>query len=356
MLKVAVLGSGNGGLAAAADFALQGHDVFLYDFKKFPINIQAVSKNGGIFCEGDIQGFAKISYAGHDIKKVVDHAELLFIVGPAYSTQLFGEAYKPYLKRGQAVIICPSSCLGSLVFKKAVGLDLESDDILVAETSTLPYACRTTKPGEVKVFLKLKGGVFIAALPSKHNKSIFELVKEIYPCFSIAKNILETTLQNSNPVLHPAITLLNVGLLERTKGDFNFYEEGVTAGVGKLIEAIDQERVAIGKKLGLEIIPDPIIGVQQGYMQEATYVKGYNTAKGFEGIKAQGQLDHRYFHEDVGYGLVFLSDLASQIGVSTPIIDSIINIVSVLMDRDYKKEKVRTVNNLGLVNINANPF
>ena len=86
----------------------------------------------------------------------------------------------------------------------------------------------------------------------------------------------------------------------------------------------------------------------QGYMLEATYDKGFNTAPGFAGVKAQHSLDYRYFNEDVGYGLVFLKKLGEQLGVATPIISAVITLVSLLMNRDYVGEAQRTMETLGL--------
>ena len=94
-MKVAVLGSGGGGCAVAFDFAAHGHEVRLFDFPEFKTNVTATVENGGITAEGDIEGFAKISYAGHDIKKALEGAELVVAVGPAYSTRPFAEASKP---------------------------------------------------------------------------------------------------------------------------------------------------------------------------------------------------------------------------------------------------------------------
>jgi opine dehydrogenase len=165
---------------------------------------------------------------------------------------------------------------------------------------------------------------------------------------SAAKNILQTSLQNGNPVIHPTITLMNVALIERTSGDFDFYHEGVTPAVGRLIEAVDKERVAIGKKLGVDVIPDPELGVMQGYMTEATYDNGFITSPGFEGVKAQSSLDYRYFNEDVGYGLVFFQKLGEQVGVATPVMSAVITIVSQLMNRDYLGEAKRSMETLGL--------
>ena len=346
-MKIAVLGSGNGGCAVGFDWAQHGHDVYLFDFEEFDTNIKAINDNGGIKSTGMLEGLAELKYAGHDIKRVVEGADLIFAVGPAYSTESFGKAVKPYLEKGQIVVVCPSSCGGSLVFKKAIDVDVENDDYIVAETSTLPYAVRITEPGSINVFLKLEDGVFIAATPAQYTEKIYNLTKDVYPAFIPAKSVFQTTLQNANPVIHPAVSLLNVALIERTQGDFFFYEEGVTEAVGELIKAVDDERIEIGKALGFDIIKDPELGVRQGYMQEATYDKGFSQANGFKGIKAQYSLNDRYFNEDVGYGLVFMTDLAKKVGVETPIMDSIINIVSTIMDKDYRKEAHRTVKSLG---------
>ena len=347
-MKIAVLGSGNGGCAVAFDCAAHGHRVNLFDFEQFPETIKAIQNNGGIHCEGILEGFQPVASAGHDIEKALDGADIIYAVGPAYSTRPFAEACKPYLKQGQIVIVCPSSCGGSIEFKNGAGLDLRDEDIVVAETSTLPYAVRLLEPGKIRIFNKLKGGLFLATVPSKNTHDVLEKVHDVYPTMSAAKNILQTSLQNGNPVIHPAITLMNVALIERTKGDFEFYHEGVTPTVGRLIEAVDRERIAIGKKLGVEVIPDPELGVIQGYMAEATYDNGFITSPGFAGVKAQSSLDYRYFNEDVGYGLVFLQKLGEQIGVATPIMSAVITLVSLLMSRDYVGESRRTMETLGL--------
>ena len=347
-MNIAVLGSGNGGCAVAFDCAAHGHRVSLFDFEQFPDSIKAVQNSGGIRCEGVLDGFQPVAYAGHAIEKALDGADIIYAVGPAYSTRPFAEACKPYLKPGQIVIVNPSSCGGGVEFKNGAGLDLRDANIVVSETSTLPYAVRLLAPGKIRIFNKLKGGLFLAAVPAKKTDDVLAQVRDVYPAMSPAKNILQTSLQNGNPVIHPAITLMNVALIERTRGDFDFYHQGVTPAVGRLVEAVDRERIAIGKKLGVKVIPDPELGVMQGYMAEATYDTGFNTAPGFAGVKAQPSLDYRYFNEDVGYGLVFLRNLGDQVGVATPVMSAVITLVSLLMKRDYVGEARRTMETLGL--------
>jgi opine dehydrogenase len=352
-MNIAILGSGNGGCAIAFDCAAHGHKVSLFDFEQFPESIKAVQDNGGIYCEGVLEGFQPVAYAGHDIEKALDGAEIIYAVGPAYSTKPFAEVCKPYLKPGQTVIVCPSSCGGAIEFKNSAGLELRDEEIIVAETSTLPYAVRLLEPGKLVIFNKLKSGLFIAAVPAQNTNYVLEQVRDVYPAMIAAKNILQTSLQNGNPIIHPAVTLMNVGLIERDNCDFDFYQEGVTPAVGRLMEGVDKERIAIGNALGVDVIPDPELGVIQGYMTEATYDTGFNTAPGFQGVKAQIDLDYRYFNEDVGYGLVFFQKLAEQVGVKTPVISAVITLASLLMKRDYLGEAMRTMETLGISDYTA---
>ncbi|MGI9324807.1 MAG: NAD/NADP octopine/nopaline dehydrogenase family protein [Pseudomonadales bacterium] len=352
-MQITVLGAGAGGTAVAFDCASHGHDVRMFDFEQFPDNIATIAEKGGINAEGYLSGFGPIVYSGHDIVEALQDSELIYVVGPAYSTEPFGGAVAGKLSAGQTVVVSPSSCGGALAFKRAAGLALDDDSIRVAETSTLHYAVRLTRPGSIRVFLKLKAGNLLAALPSTHTGSILELIADVYPGMEPAESVMQTSLQNANPIIHPAVTLTNAARIEMTGGDFLFYEEGVSDSVGRLIENLDKERIAIGKKLGITILPDPEIGMRQGYMLEANYGSGYRKAPGFLSIGAQPQLDHRYINEDVGYGLVFMSKLGQQIGVATPGIDAVVTVASIVMARNYRAEALRTPESLGIADRSA---
>jgi opine dehydrogenase len=347
-MRVAVLGAGNGGVASAFDFAQHGHDVALYAPPEFGENVVAVDRAGGITSSGELEGFAPIRYAGHDAAEAMAGAELVLLVGPAYSTEPLAAQAAPHLTDDMAVLVCPGSCAGAIAFKRTIGFELDDPRYVVGETSTLPHAVRVTEPGVVNVFHKLTSGVYLAGLPRQGTDRLYALVRDVWPAVEPAESVFQTTLQNGNPVIHPAVTLLNAGLLERTGGRFLFYEEGVTESVGRLIEAVDRERLAIAGRLGVTILSEPALGVRQGYMREENYSTGYSTAPGFLGIRAQSQLDHRYLIEDVGYSLLFLSDLAVRLDVPTPVTDSVIAIASVVLARDFRAEGKRTMTTLGL--------
>ncbi len=347
-MKVAILGSGNGGCAMAADWTLQGHEVSLFDFEQFNIQIDGINKKGSLHVEGALEGFANLVYAGYSIEKAIDGVEMIALVGPAYSTKPFAEVLKPHIKKDQHVVVCPGSTGGGFIVKNELGLNFDDDSIIVAETSTLPYAARIIEPGRVHIYNKLKGGLYISALPTTKTEIILKMFDQVYRAFKASNHYLQTMLQNANPVIHPAVSLLNAGRIDDPNVTFLFYEEGVTPHVGRLIEAVDNEKIKVGKALGVEVLPDPVIGVQQGYMVEDNYETGYSSAPGFKGILAPSQLDYRYINEDVGFGLVFIEELAKKLNVDTPVIESVINIASVIMKRDYRSEKMRCLATLGV--------
>ena len=138
-MNVTVVGSGNGGLATAFDFAFHGHAVRLFDTPHFPDHVAEVSASGGIHATGEVEGFATIAYSGHDIETALDEVELVVLVGPAYSTENQARVVAPHLVPGQAVLVCPASCAGAITFKRTAGLALDDEAITVGETAR----CRT---------------------------------------------------------------------------------------------------------------------------------------------------------------------------------------------------------------------
>ena len=347
-MKVAVLGAGGGGLAVAYEWASHGHRVSLYAQRAHDHHLAPVRERGGIQAEGLLEGFVRLETVTADIAEALDDVEVVFVVGPAYATEPFAADVRGHLHPGMTVVVCPSSCVGSLAFKQAAGLELHDESIVVGETNTLPYAARASLHASVQIFHRLDAGFSAAAAPRSNTPRLLEVLRQVYPDTEEASGIFQTTLQNGNPVIHPAVTLLNAALIERTGGDFMFYEEGVTEAVGRFIEAVDDERLSIAQALGIAILSEPDIGVRQGYMTQSNYSTGYSTAPGFRGIKAQNELNHRYLTEDVGYSMVFLTDLARQLSVPTPTMDAVIRIASMVAGEDFAAQRARTMDSMGL--------
>ena len=128
-----------------------------------------------------LDGFAPIALATTDIAEALDGAEVVLVVGPAYATESLGADAGPHLRPGTTVVVCPGSCVGSLAFKRAAGLDLYDEEIVVGETSTLPFAVRATGPAEIRVFHHFDQGLFAAAAPRSATPRLLEVLRRVWP-------------------------------------------------------------------------------------------------------------------------------------------------------------------------------
>ena len=147
MKKIAVLSAGNGGQALAADLALRGHDVALYDLPRFAPVIEAIRRRGNtIELQNKITGTATIRLVTTDIAEALDGAEVVYFTAPSYGQKAFFDLAVPALSDGQVIVLMPGN-YGTLALKAA--LREAGKDVLVAETDNLPYACAATEPGVV---------------------------------------------------------------------------------------------------------------------------------------------------------------------------------------------------------------
>jgi len=172
-------------------------------------------------------------------------------------------------------------------------------------------------------------------------------VCEAYPQFIPAPNVLYTSLDNMGAIFHPALTLLNAGWIEQTKGNFQFYVDGVTRSTAHVLEVLDRERVTIAAALGVSARP-ALRWLKDAYSAEGdTLYEAIQANPGYRGIMAPRNLRHRYIFEDVPFSLVPLVSLGKQFGVDTWAIDAMIRLACVIHGTNYY-ERGRTVADMGL--------
>jgi opine dehydrogenase len=169
--------------------------------------------------------------------------------------------------------------------------------------------------------------------------------------------VLETGLSNINAIMHPAGMLGNLGWIENTGGDFFYYREGITPAIAAWIEGVDTERLEIVKRLSLAPAPFVEIFHQAGLTSEEARASGsiyraiHESEPNFK-IKSPASLDHRYLHEDVGYGLVPMAEIGHLLGVKTPVMDSLITLAGTANAIDYRRQGL-TLEKMGLSNVRA---
>jgi opine dehydrogenase len=222
--------------------------------------------------------------------------------------------------------------------------------VILTETSILLYICSITAPAHVRID-GIKATVPVAAYPGKLSSVAFDLLDQAFDSFTLASSILETNLVNINYVFHPPIVLANLAVVEHTRGDFTFYREGVTPAVAKLVHEVDQERLHVAASLGLNLDPSYVwlkkaYGAQGNDIYEALHTtEAYAPSRYTHVLK---DIEHANFiTEDVPYGLGPLVSLGEVTGVPTPTVRSIIQLLSVVTEKDHLAAAL-TMDKLGL--------
>lgn len=347
--RIAVLGAGNAGHAAAADLTLAGYDVNLFEVPELRRSIEPILERGGIEIQGVArEGFAKVRLVTTNIKEAVQNADLIMITVPSSYHTKFAELCAPHLENGQIVVLNPGHTGGALEFaKKFRDLGVKTD-IKIAETMTLTYVCRIVEPAKVKVFHVHKKILF-SAFPSKDTWEAHDAFKELYPNTLAAKNVMETGLTNTGAILHPAGMVMNAGWIERTKGDFLFYVDGITPSVARVVEAVDAERMNLMRAFGLRPVSFPELYFEGGYtpVKASTTFEALQSTVADRQLRAPSFLTHRYVDEYVKCGLVPMVEIGDLIGVNVPTMKALIHLSCTMNNVNYWAEG-RTLERMGV--------
>ena len=338
-----IIGGGNGGQAVSGHLSLMGFEVRLYDI--FPETVDIIQKQGGIHVEGSVNGFAEISFATTDLSKAVKNADVIMIVAPAVAHKKIASDCAPLLEDGQTVVIHPGATCGAMEFVHVLNENSCKADVAVSETNSLLYACRLVKPGHVNIF-GIKNTLLAAALPSSKNEEVLKLLNMAFPQIVSADNVLQTSLDNLNAVMHPTPTILNTSMIE-SKFDWLYYYDGITPSIGEFVEALDQERLEIGKAYGLDLVP-----ILEWYriMYDAkadTLSEAVKKNKAYAGVKGQKNIHTRYLEEDIPMGLVPLVSLGRLVGKPAKRAETVIKMGEYLLNKNFT-DTGRNLSNLGL--------
>lgn len=350
--RFTVIGAGNGGKAMAAHLAIMGQEVTLYN-RTFA-HIEVIAKRGGIDLEsyqGGPQGFGQLKKVTSDIQDAVADAEVIMVVVPSSGHADVARLLAPHLQDGQIVILHPGRTCGCIEFMHVLRKNGFTGNIILAEAETFIYASRSDGPSQARIF-RVKEAVPLAALPATDTPRVMDAIRHVFPQYIDGINVLHTGLNNMGAVFHPALTILNAGRIESTHGDFQFYVDGVTPSVARVLEVVDRERVTVASALGLRARTG-IEWLQLAYnVRGETLFEAIQNQSGYYGINAPSTLQHRYIFEDVPMSLVPIAALGERYGVSVNGINAIIRLGCILHSTDYWR-KGRTLDKLGIKDLSV---
>lgn len=345
-----VCGAGRAGCAIAADITLQGFKVNLFELDGFKENIALIQEKGGIELSGKTQsgkvGFAKLNLITTNPEEAVKDANLIMITAPAFGHKAFFKSILPYLTAEQCVLV-NTGYWASLRFADMLRESGKFENITIAEATIMPYI--SDKKGYHAHILNVKKDIKFATFPGNRGDRISSLIRIVYPQHNRAPNVFWTNFEEGNPSLHATFLLPIAGLpFDRYKG-CKIYGEATSCGA-RLAEAFDRERVKIAKALGCNVTETALEGAKKVY--------GYKGKDVSEAYRKSPHAD-RYIPaerlqailmEDLGYFYVPASRLASSLGISTPVINAIVEVWGAILSTSYW-EKGLTLEELRLAGL-----
>ena len=257
MRNIAIIGAGAGGAAAVAELTLAGHQVSLWN--RSAATLAPFQALGGVAYDGLFgEGVARPRSITTDLGEAIAGADVILVCLPTFSHASIARALAGIGSTTLPVVLNPGHTGGALEFREAFK-SVRPDVPPIAEFSTLTYVARKYAPDRVSITGAVNK-IRIGALPG--GRAAAQAGSELYPAAMIMPDVLACDLANVNMVLHPPGAVLAAAWVEATGGDFTFYVQAMTPGVGRVMQALDDERRAVARAFGHEL--PPLIEEMQG--------------------------------------------------------------------------------------------
>lgn len=343
--SIAILGGGNTAFASAARLSLDGHKVTLCELPDFRDSIAAIEQSKVIrLTENGATRSAHLHEVTTDLASALKGSDLILVMVPAYAHLAFARACAPHLRPQHTVVLMPGT-LGALQWAHVLSKHGQNE-VTIAEVDTSPYVCRKTGPDAAIVWGAVTG-LGLGVFPADETEAAVEKLVPLFPGITPYSDVMECGLSSLNPVIHPAGVLMNAGRIERSRGEFYFYEEGVTPSVASVVMSVDHERRKIGERLGYRLTAVNEAFHRAGFGPEGDLWATINGSRMLTQLRAPGSMDNRWLTEDMPYGIATWSLLGTAFGIETPVMRAIVEIGSVVAGFDAW-EKARNLVDLGI--------
>lgn len=331
-MRVAVLGAGSIAYGTAALLSSLGHRPALWS---------PSGRSGGSLARGEpltatgkLEGQFSVDMVASAAEAIAGADAVLFAL-PANGHRAVMDAAAPHLATGQVVIISSHASFSGLYIARHISR--RNLDLPVVVWGTTVTAGRRTGDASVHVST-IRAKVDIATIPIASSERGMAVCRDLFGDRFIQRDdALAISLSNLNPQNHLGIALCNFTRMEH--GESWGQNENNTDSVGRLLEALDAERLAIAAAAGYrvrtirehyslsyQIEPAPV-----GEMARQMAARG-------NGAKGPTSPDTRYVLEDAPFGLYPTVLLGSMTNRPATLHQAGLDILSALYGRDLARE------------------
>lgn len=331
---VAIVGSGNSGLALSSYLAQQGYPVHLLarSFDK----VSSLAENMSVKSIGKVEGEFDLASVTTSPAESVAKSRTIFIATVTTVYPDIARMLAPHLKDDQEIVLFSSKFAGSVEFANVLAqcdVDCQKRNISVIETDAL-FACRIQEDGSVWI-RGFKDWTLFSAPTLSQTISGRKIIQRFFPRLEQADNIIQRGLTDFGAVAHTITMLANMNKVDRGE-PFLFYHEGFTERTIKLMEKLESEFRAVAEAYGTTLIPMPELLNRYYGCDTSSLYNALRTVPNYRHSQAPMELHHRYIIEDVSCSHVPIQGLAQKAGLSTPVLDSVICFAETLLDIDFE--------------------
>ncbi|MBX2980706.1 MAG: NAD/NADP octopine/nopaline dehydrogenase family protein [Flavobacteriales bacterium] len=193
------------------------------------------------------------NWIGHDIRVLVEHADIILLPIPSHHHE---EAVKALHDAGVSERRIPLVLMPGRTFAAPYIWRITGADHPIVCFSTAPYSSKTRASDTV--FIKRRKRTWLASLEGDLSRKSEADLAFLFPQAAITTIPALTSLNNIGAVFHPATYMLNQAAIRERMAQgasYSFYMEGIhqQPEVGAVLEEIDQVRLRIADTLGLEV-------------------------------------------------------------------------------------------------------
>lgn len=327
-MRITIFGGGPIGLAYAALLTSGGHHVRLSSTRAGAGTL-SLNVRGAVSFAGEIELEPEIAAATRD-------ADVIICTRAANGVQPLIDALTPCLAPHQTLIFSAELSLAALYADAA--LARRGVRLPVISWSTTVATARMDGPGQV-VCGTVRDRIDYAVTSPRSPDDSEALLNDLFgPRFHRLPNALAVALSNLNPQIHLANALANLTRIERGEVWENY--ACITPAVGRLIEALDHERLALAERCGVRVRT-----VSEHYLSTFPGIAPGSVSDMAAQVHASGPstpgprtLDTRYLTEDIPFGLAPLVRLAGPLQVGMPLHRAGIRLASAMLGRTLEDE------------------
>lgn len=269
--------------------------------------------------------------------EAVAGAEVVVIAVLGNGLRATVEALAPHLRADQAVIFSSHASFAALYLSRL--LAARGVRPLIAAWATTVTGGPMVG-GRVHVRL-LRPEIDVATIPAARREEGVRLSAALFgERFVPAENLMAIALSNLNPPIHMANTLLNLTRVENGERWENF--GGITPAVGRTIEALDRERLALAARFGLRV-RSVFAHYRKSFPDMPAVDDVHALAQAVERQRAGSSpgptsLATRFMTEDVPFGIAFLAELGRAAGVPMPVHEAGLTWANAAYGHDFRAD------------------